>query len=349
MKIYDKRFFIAILISILVSSCATAKREKQISSDLRKAALKLSQKNSLSGTNYYTVDQDDVLDITVWKSLSTKKGEAEEYFLNDGDKLEISVWQWPDLLKDVVVRPDGKISFPLIGDVVAQGRTLTDLDNEITEKLSAFIKSPEVSIMITAFGTAQEGFLRPEINFVKVNELSTEQTVAPDGNIYLPLFGAVQAGGLTLNQLSLKIKEKALQFVQNPEVSISIRQFGGRKLIVLGEVLDPGTYVFTGEATVLEAIGWAGGYTRNAVLKNVFVIRGDLANPQVYTLNLRDVLDKKNLSQDLKIQARDVVYVPRTVISEVSHVLMQLLSPLTSSSSAVSGIQTIRAGTGPKK
>ncbi|MDD2653823.1 MAG: polysaccharide biosynthesis/export family protein [Candidatus Omnitrophica bacterium] len=208
MKIYDKRFFIAILISILVSSCATAKREKQISSDLRKAALKLSQKNSLSGTNYYTVDQDDVLDITVWKSLSTKKGEAEEYFLNDGDKLEISVWQWPDLLKDVVVRPDGKISFPLIGDVVAQGRTLTDLDNEITEKLSAFIKSPEVSIMITAFGTAQEGFLRPEINFVKVNELSTEQTVAPDGNIYLPLFGAVQAGGLTLNQLSLKIKER---------------------------------------------------------------------------------------------------------------------------------------------
>jgi len=350
MKIYDKRFFIAIFISILVSSCATAKREKQFSADLRKAALKLAQQDSFPKNDYYTIDQDDILDITVWKSLGSKEGEAEkEYFINDGDQLEISVWQWPDLLRNVVVRPDGKISFPLVGDIQAKGKTLTALDDEITEKLSSFIKSPEVSVMITAFGAEQEGFLKPEISFVKVNELSAEQAVAPDGNIYLPLIGAVQASGLTLNQLGLKIKDSVAQFVQNPEVSVTIKQFGGRKLIVLGEVTDPGVYLFTGKATVLEAIGWAGGYTRNAVLKNVLVIRGNLSKPEVFNLNLRSVLDKKDMSQNLAIQARDVIYVPRTVVAEVSHILSQLLGPLTSSSSAVTAIKTIRTGPSPKK
>jgi len=351
MKIYDKRFFIAILISILISSCATAKREKQFSADLRKAALKLAQQDSFPKNDYYTIDQDDILDITVWKSLGLKEGETEkEYFINEGDSLEISVWQWPDLLKNVVVRPDGRISFPLAGDIQAKGKTLTALDDEITEKLSSFIKSPEVSIMLTTFGTGQsEYFLKPEISFVKVNELSAEQAVAPDGNIYLPLIGAVQASGLTLNQLGLKIKDSVVQFVQNPEVSVTIKQFGGRKLIVLGEVLDPGVYLFTGKATVLEAIGWAGGYTRNAVLKNVFVIRGDLSKPEVFNLNLRSVLDKKDMTQNLAIQARDVIYVPRTVVAEVSHILSQLLGPLTSSSSAVTAIKTIRTGPSPKK
>jgi len=52
----------------------------------------------------------------------------------------------------VIVRPDGKISFPLIGDIKAEGITLTQLDNDITEKLKTYVKAPEVSIMIRRFG-----------------------------------------------------------------------------------------------------------------------------------------------------------------------------------------------------
>lgn len=351
-KIYEIRFFLAILVPFLIVSCSSVeKRQHQFSLDLKKAASKLSQKKTFPKANYYTVDTDDSLEITVWKSSGVEGSEGEKvYAIESGDAIEISVWQWPDLLKTVVVRPDGKISFPLIGDVVAQGRTLTELDNEITEKLSSFIKSPEVSVMITAFGTAQSlYFLKPEISFVKVNELSTEQTVAPDGNLYLPLVGMIQASGLTLNQLSNRIKEKVTQFVENPEVSITIKEFGGRKIIVLGEVTDPGVYTFTGKASVLEALGWAGGYTRNAVLKNVLVIRGDLSSPKVFNLNLHKVLKRTDLSQNLTIEPKDIIYVPRTVVSEVSYILTQLLSPLTSSSSAVTSIKTIRERVSPKK
>lgn len=348
-KIYEKRFFIVVLVSILICSCSAKKRTQQFSADLRKAALKLAQQDSFPKKDYYTVDQDDMLDITVWKSLSLEEGEEQqEYFINNGDTLEISVWQWPDLLRSVVVRPDGKISFPLVGDIHAKGKSLTELDNEITERLSAFIKAPEVSVMVAAFGLAGRG-MSGGISFVKIDELSTQEAIAPDGNIYLPLIGAIQASGLTLNQLGLKIKEKVAQFVQNPEVSITIKQFGGRKLVIMGEVSSPGVYTFTGKATVLEAIGWAGGYTRDAVLKNVLVIRGDLSSPEVFNLNLHNVLKKKDMSQNLAIQPKDIIYIPRTVVSEVSYMLTQLLGPLTSSSSAVTSIKTIRERPSPKK
>jgi len=83
-----------------------------------------------------------------------EKQQAErEYYIDVGDVLDISVWQIPDLSKpEVIVRPDGKISFPLIGDVKAEGLTLTRLDNSITEKLKTYVKAPEVSIMIRRFG-----------------------------------------------------------------------------------------------------------------------------------------------------------------------------------------------------
>jgi len=76
-----------------------------------------------------------------------------EYYIDIGDVLDISVWRIPDLSRsEVIVRPDGKISFPLIGDIKAEGLTLTQLGDIVTEKLKAYVKEPQVSIMIRHFG-----------------------------------------------------------------------------------------------------------------------------------------------------------------------------------------------------
>jgi len=73
---------------------------------------------------------------------------AEEYILGVEDKLSISVWKEPDLLRSVTVRPDGKITFPLIGDVQAAGRTPRGLTDEIAKALSKFIKEPVVTVIV---------------------------------------------------------------------------------------------------------------------------------------------------------------------------------------------------------
>ena len=74
----------------------------------------------------------------------------DDYIIGPEDMLEISVWRNPDLSRDVMVRPDGKISLPLIGDVRAVGRTTSELRDDITEKLKAYKESPTVAIVVKA-------------------------------------------------------------------------------------------------------------------------------------------------------------------------------------------------------
>jgi len=69
------------------------------------------------------------------------------YTINPGDLLEISVWKEPDLQRQVLVRPDGAFSFPLSGDIVAEGRTVEDVRQEITAQLETFI--PDLVVTVT--------------------------------------------------------------------------------------------------------------------------------------------------------------------------------------------------------
>ena len=73
---------------------------------------------------------------------------GEGYRLGPEDQLRISVWDNKELTVDLVVRPDGKISIPLIQDVVAEGKTAPQLAANIQEALSAFIVNPEVSVVV---------------------------------------------------------------------------------------------------------------------------------------------------------------------------------------------------------
>jgi len=71
-----------------------------------------------------------------------------DYIIGPQDVLEISVWRNPDLSRQVTVRPDGRISLPLIGDVGAVGLTTGDLKSAITEKLKEYKENPTVAIVV---------------------------------------------------------------------------------------------------------------------------------------------------------------------------------------------------------
>ncbi len=72
-----------------------------------------------------------------------------EYRLGPEDILHVSVWENKELTLDVMVRPDGKISLPLIQDVQAEGLTAAELSTTIHQKLKSFIVDPQVSVIVT--------------------------------------------------------------------------------------------------------------------------------------------------------------------------------------------------------
>ncbi len=76
-----------------------------------------------------------------------------DYVIGADDALHISVWKEPDLTESLPVRPDGKISLPLLNDVVAAGLTPTQLADSITTKLKKYIADPRVTVVVTAMNS----------------------------------------------------------------------------------------------------------------------------------------------------------------------------------------------------
>jgi len=86
-------------------------------------------------------------------NLHCAEPERPKFYLGPEDVLEISVWNNEDLEKQVTVRPDGKISFPLIGDILAQGLGVEELRQAIEDKISVLVPDMPVTVVVTHIGS----------------------------------------------------------------------------------------------------------------------------------------------------------------------------------------------------
>ena len=84
--------------------------------------------------------------IAIFMPLAYAQG---EYLLNPGDQIFIEVWNEPDMQRNVIILPDGNVSFPLAGQIKAAGLNLQELQDSITEGLQQYINSPVVTVSMT--------------------------------------------------------------------------------------------------------------------------------------------------------------------------------------------------------
>ena len=82
-----------------------------------------------------------------------------EFRLGPDDVIEVFVWKEPDLSTTVVVRPDGKVSLPLIGELPTSGKTAVELQKEIGEKLTQYVSNPVVNVMVKEVNSAKVSVL----------------------------------------------------------------------------------------------------------------------------------------------------------------------------------------------
>jgi polysaccharide export outer membrane protein len=83
--------------------------------------------------------------------------EISDYVIAPGDAVNVFVWQNPDLSTSVQVRPDGKLSIPLVEDMQASGKTPTQLAGDIEAVLAEYVRSPNVTVMLASFGIGAYG------------------------------------------------------------------------------------------------------------------------------------------------------------------------------------------------
>ena len=85
------------------------------------------------------------------ENVAAATATAPEYKIGPLDQLDVFVWRAPELSTKVTVRPDGRISTPLVEDMVAAGKTPTELSNALENSLSRYVKSPQVSVIVSNF------------------------------------------------------------------------------------------------------------------------------------------------------------------------------------------------------
>jgi polysaccharide biosynthesis/export protein len=91
--------------------------------------------------------------------VSGDKTTDSTFVIGDDDELAVSVWKESEISRTITVRSDGKISLPLVGEVVAAGRTPPQLEQEITEKLKSYITEPEVTVMVVKINSEKFNIL----------------------------------------------------------------------------------------------------------------------------------------------------------------------------------------------
>lgn len=275
-----------------------------------------------------------------------QQAERPSFTFGKGDVMSVSVYGEPDLSVDQIpVRPDGRISFPLIGDIQAENREVEAVKEDIRTKLLRYLRAPRVAVIVREFNSLSytiAGEVYDPGTFPLSTDVTLTQAVAGAGGL---LKGKDQGTTNELADLTHAFVARdgeylPVDFVQlfrNGDMRFDVKLFPGdyifipsglaKEVFIVGEVKKPDLFAFTEGTTVGTAITSAQGFTPEADLSRVHIIRGTLTNPELYVLRLDKVL--KGEARDMVLKAGDIVYIPPTGLTRWNRILSKLIPSVT--------------------
>jgi len=168
-----------------------------------------------------------------------------------------------------------------------------------------------------------------DIKFFYNPGLNESVRIRPDGRISLQLADEVDAFGLTPAQLDQILTDLYAHVLQDPEVTVIVREFAGQHVYIGGEVMSPAIMPLNPNMTALEAIIGAGGLRETAEPRSVIIISRSPENTrEVRRVDLSGLLAGRPAADELYLRPFDVVHVPKTFIAEANKFVDQYINRL---------------------
>lgn len=147
--------------------------------------------------------------------------------------------------------------------------------------------------------------------------------VAEDGTIFYPYAGMVSVEGKTVAEVRLSLTEKIARTIAKPQLDVRVAAFRSQRVYVVGEILKPGPQSITDvPLTLVDAVNQAGGVNKDADMLNVTLSR----NGKVYIINLLEMYELGDISQDMVLRHGDIVHIPDRNLQKV-FVLGEVIKP----------------------
>ena len=134
--------------------------------------------------------------------------------------------------------------------------------------------------------------------------------IRSDGCFAFPLVGEIKAEGLSPQALAKMINELLGQYYVNPKVTVNVLRFSTERVYVMGEVNAPGLYELDKSRNLMDAIGAAKGWTKDAAKTKVFVIHKDHKGDAI-RVNLLELLKKADVSKNVSLHEGDIVFLTK--------------------------------------
>lgn len=280
-----------------------------------------------------------------------KTGSSPIYLLEKGDVLDINLWAHPEItppagggnvLSGYVIDQNGNISFPLIGSIRAQNRSLPDFERELSQRLAGYLKRPDVQVKVLQYNGRQffiDGDVKQPGQYAisdKVTSLYSAITAAGgmlptadinhielhrDGRSYPLALQNIQKQGYLPQQIWLQ---------QGDSIHVYAKE--NRKVFVMGEVNNPVPLMIPEDGLSLaRVLGESKGLNQNtASSTKIYVVRDEQKNniTRLYHLDMSSIANIA-LAERFKMQPDDIVYIDATGLVRWSRVINLLLPSAT--------------------
>jgi polysaccharide export outer membrane protein len=242
---------------------------------------------------------------------------AGDYVIGDGDGLSIAVWGVSELSVQVIVRPDGKITLPAAGDVMASGLTPVELGKELTKVLGDYVKTPIVTVTVAGITNNRiyisGGGVTPRVMNLAGRSSLFKLLCGIEGienadlqRAYLSRGGekvAVDMYDLFNNgniKADVDLQAEDILFLPTNELN---------KVYVVGAVATPQAIMYRDGLRILDVILESGGFTKFAKADAVLILRKKDDDRIRIKLNMDDLMKDGQLSENLELQRGDYVIV----------------------------------------
>jgi polysaccharide export outer membrane protein len=260
-------------------------------------------------------------------SNSAKRAQWQERLtLGPGDVLNFSLFETNEVGRtEVVIGPDGRVSYLQAENVMAMGLTIDELRAKFDGALGKYYRNPLTIITPVAYRSKRYVVLGSVTTggvFPMDRPMTVIEAVARAGGLETGLHGGgtVELADLSRSFLARKQQRVPVDFerlfqrgdlaqnvVLEPDDYLYIGAASANEIYVLGQVVNPGVLAYASKPTVISAIASRGGFSTKAFRSRVLVVRGSLNHPETFVVNVSDILTGK--SPDFKLQQKDIVYV----------------------------------------
>jgi polysaccharide export outer membrane protein len=254
-----------------------------------------------------------------------------DYRLAVGDVVEVSVFGFPDTIATIPIAPDGRMYYMFGNGVLAAGRKPEDVAQEIQGRLVRLFNNPRVTLLPKSFAFNKYlvlGKVQYPGTFPLDSAITIQQAIANAGGLAQGIYrgttielASLQGSYMIRDGKRLPVNFDALMNKQDSKQDIYMRPGdviyiasglgSSREVYLLGEVAEQKTIGYRDSMTLIELLAGssdrAGGYTEEANLRRVIILRGALSNPQTFEVNVARVL--KGRDPDVYLMPGDLVYV----------------------------------------